>query len=30
MRSEPGINVCQRIPEAVETVDAVIKRADLN
>ena len=30
MRSEPGIKVCQRIPEAVEAVDAVVKRADLN
>jgi MerR family transcriptional regulator, light-induced transcriptional regulator len=30
MRSQPGIKVCQRIPEAVEAVDAVIKRADLN
>ena len=30
MRSEPGINVCLRVPEAVEAVDAMIKRADLN
>ena len=30
MRSEPGINVCRRVPEVVETVDALIKRADLN
>jgi len=30
MRSEPGIQVCQRIPEVVEAVDAMVKRADLN
>jgi len=30
MRSEPGINVCLRVPEVVEAVDAMIKRADLN
>ena len=30
LRSEPGINVCRRVPEVVEAVDAMIKRADLN
>ena len=30
MRSEPGIDVCLRVPEVVEAVDAMIKRADLN
>jgi methanogenic corrinoid protein MtbC1 len=30
MRSEPGITVCERVPEVVEAVDALIKRADLN
>jgi MerR family transcriptional regulator, light-induced transcriptional regulator len=30
MRSEPGINVCRGVPEVVDAVDAVIKRADLN
>jgi methanogenic corrinoid protein MtbC1 len=30
MRSEPGISVCRRVPEVVEAVDAMIKRADLN
>ena len=30
MRSEPGIKVCQRIPEVVEAVDAMVQRADLN
>lgn len=30
MRSEPGINVCRRIPEVIDTVDALIMRADLN
>jgi MerR family transcriptional regulator, light-induced transcriptional regulator len=30
MRSEPGIDVCTRVPEVVEAVDAIIKRADLN
>ena len=29
-RSEPGIAVCRRIPEVVDAVDALIKRADLN
>ena len=30
MRSEPGISVCRRVPEVVEAVDAIVKRADLN
>jgi MerR family transcriptional regulator, light-induced transcriptional regulator len=30
LRNEPGIVVCKRVPEIVEAVDAVVKRADLN
>ena len=30
VRSRPGIAVCQRVSEAVEAVDAIVKRADLN
>jgi len=30
LRSRPGIGVCRRVSEAVETVDALVKRADLN
>ena len=30
VRSRPGIDVCRRVPEAVEAVDAMVKRADLN
>ena len=30
VRSEPGIRVCERIPEVTEAVDAMVKRADLN
>ena len=30
VRSEPGISVCERIPEVTEAVDAMVKRADLN
>jgi methanogenic corrinoid protein MtbC1 len=29
-RSRPGVEVCRRVSEVVEAVDAVIKRADLN
>jgi len=30
MRSQAGIGVCRRVSEAVEAVDALVKRADLN
>ena len=30
VRPQPGIDVCQRVSEAVEAVDAIVKRADLN
>ena len=30
VRPRPGISVCRRVGEAVETVDATVKRADLN
>jgi methanogenic corrinoid protein MtbC1 len=30
MRAQAGIGVCRRVSEAVETVDALVKRADLN
>jgi len=30
LRSEPGIDVCERVPQIVEAVDAMIKRADMN
>jgi MerR family transcriptional regulator, light-induced transcriptional regulator len=30
IREEPGVVVCHRVPEAVETVDALVKRAGLN
>ena len=29
-RSRPGVEVCRRVSEVVEAVDAVVKRADLN
>ena len=30
VRSQPGIEVCRRVSEVVEAVDAMVKRADLN
>jgi methanogenic corrinoid protein MtbC1 len=30
VRPRPGIDVCRRVSEAVEAVDAMVKRADLN
>ena len=30
MRAQAGIGVCRRVSEAVETVDALVQRADLN
>ena len=30
LRSRPGIEVCRRIGDAVDAVDALVKRADLN
>jgi MerR family transcriptional regulator, light-induced transcriptional regulator len=30
VRSRPGVMVCERVTEAVEAVDALVKRADLN
>jgi methanogenic corrinoid protein MtbC1 len=30
VRPEPGVSVCHRVPEAVDAVDALVKRADLN
>ena len=30
LRARPGIAVCERVGEAVESVDAMVKRADLN
>jgi len=30
MRSRPGIDVCRRVSEVVDAVDALVKRADLN
>jgi methanogenic corrinoid protein MtbC1 len=30
IRSRPGIEVCRRVSEAVEAVDAMVQRADLN
>ena len=29
-QSRPGVEVCRRVSEVVEAVDAVVKRADLN
>jgi MerR family transcriptional regulator, light-induced transcriptional regulator len=30
LRTRPGIGVCERVSEAVEAVDALVKRADMN
>ena len=30
LRARPGIAICERVGEAVESVDAMVKRADLN
>jgi len=30
LRSRPGIDVCEHVSQAVESVDAMVKRADLN
>ena len=30
VRERPGLAVCDRVSEAVEVVDAVLKRAELN
>jgi MerR family transcriptional regulator, light-induced transcriptional regulator len=30
LRPEPGISICKGVPEVVEAVDAMVKRADLN
>lgn len=30
LRSRPGIAICERVGEAVQSVDAMVKRADLN
>ncbi len=30
LRSRPGVGICQRVSEVVETVDAQVKRAELN
>ncbi len=30
LRSRPGVGICQRVSEVVETVDARVKRAELN
>jgi methanogenic corrinoid protein MtbC1 len=30
LRARPGIAVCERVGEAVQSVDAMVKRADLN
>jgi methanogenic corrinoid protein MtbC1 len=30
MRSRPGVDVCERVSDVVEAVDAIVKRADLN
>jgi MerR family transcriptional regulator, light-induced transcriptional regulator len=30
VRGRPGIEVCERVPEAVDAVDALVKRADQN
>ena len=30
VRGRPGVEVCRRVPEAVEAVDALVKRADQN
>jgi hypothetical protein len=30
VRSRPGIEVCQRVSEVVEVVDATVKRSGLN
>ncbi len=30
LRSQPGIDVCRRVSDVVEAVDAMVKRADLN
>ena len=30
VRTQPGIEVCERVPEAVEAVDAMVKRAATN
>ena len=30
LRSRPGLGICQRVSEVVETVDAQVKRAELN
>jgi hypothetical protein len=30
LRPRPGIQLCRRVSEAVETADALVKRADLN
>jgi hypothetical protein len=30
MRALPGVEVCQRVTDAVEAVDALVKRAGMN
>jgi methanogenic corrinoid protein MtbC1 len=30
VRGRPGVEICERVPEAVEAVDALVKRADQN
>ena len=30
VRGLPGVEICRRVPEAVEAVDALVKRADQN
>jgi hypothetical protein len=30
LRRRPGVDICERVTDAVETVDALVKRADLN
>ena len=30
IRSQPGIGVCDRVSDVIGTVDALVKRADLN